>query len=51
MEFEPKIENKMIGESESLVDQEQHIALEMPTSETAHIGREREKHTYKTTSK
>jgi hypothetical protein len=32
----------MIYGSESFIDQEWHLALEMPTSETAHTGRERE---------
>jgi hypothetical protein len=41
----------MICGSETLDDQEQHLVLEMPTSEMAHTGREREKHTYKTTSR
>jgi hypothetical protein len=34
----------------TLDNQERHIALEMPTSRTAHVKREREReHTYKTT--
>jgi hypothetical protein len=34
--------------SETLIDQELHIALKMPTSETAHAEREREReHTCK----
>jgi hypothetical protein len=41
----------MIYESETLDDQEWHLALEMPTLETAHTGKEREKHTCKTTSR
>jgi hypothetical protein len=32
----------MICGSEPLDDQERHLALEMPTSETAHVGRKRE---------
>jgi hypothetical protein len=28
----------------SLIDQERHLALEMPTSKTANTGRERERH-------
>jgi hypothetical protein len=42
-EFEWKMENKNILWKRSLVDQEQHLALEMPTSEMAHVGRERER--------
>jgi hypothetical protein len=30
-------------EAKTLYNQEQHLALEMPTSEMAHIGRERER--------
>jgi hypothetical protein len=37
-----EIENKMICGSKTLIDQERHLALEMPTSEMAHVGRERE---------
>jgi hypothetical protein len=37
---------KMFVEAKTLDDQERHIALEMPTSKTAHAERERE-HTYK----
>jgi hypothetical protein len=37
------MENKNILRKRSLVDQEWHLALEMPTSETAHVGRERER--------
>jgi hypothetical protein len=51
-EFEQKIENKTILWKRSLNDQEQHLALEMPTSETTHAGREREReHACKTTSR
>jgi hypothetical protein len=32
----------MIYGSETLIDQEQHLILEMPTLEMAHIGRGRE---------
>jgi hypothetical protein len=32
----------MIYESKTLDDQEWHLAIEMPTSEMAHAGRERE---------
>jgi hypothetical protein len=32
----------MICGSETLIDQEQHLALEMPNLEMAHVGRERE---------
>jgi hypothetical protein len=42
-EFEWKMENKNILWKRSLVDQEQHLALEMPTSEMAHVGREGER--------
>jgi hypothetical protein len=42
-EFEWKIENKIILWKQSLIDQERHLALEMPISETAHVGRERER--------
>jgi hypothetical protein len=38
-EFERKIENKNILGKRSLIDEERHIALEMPTSEMAHTGR------------
>jgi hypothetical protein len=51
-EFEQKIENKTILWKRSLNDQEQHLALEMPTSETTHARREREReHACKTTSR
>jgi hypothetical protein len=33
---------KYICRSDSLDDKKRHLALEMPTSETAHAGRERE---------
>jgi hypothetical protein len=36
---------------ETLIDQERHLALEMPISEMAHVGRERGKHTCKTTTR
>jgi hypothetical protein len=46
------MENKNIFQKRSLVDQERHLALEMPTSETAHSEREREReHTCKTISR
>jgi hypothetical protein len=38
---------KEICESETLDDQEWHLALEIPTSKTAHTGRERENTTAK----
>jgi hypothetical protein len=38
-EFERKMENKNILRKRSLIDQERHIALEIPTSEMAHTGR------------
>jgi hypothetical protein len=41
--FEQKMEDKNILRKRSLLDQEWHLALEMPTSETAHTGRERER--------
>jgi 3-phenylpropionate/cinnamic acid dioxygenase small subunit len=42
-EFEQKIENKRyFTEARTLDDQEWHLALEMPTSRTAHTVRERE---------
>jgi hypothetical protein len=41
-EFERKIENKNDLRKRSLIDQEQHLAQETSTSETAHVGRERE---------
>jgi hypothetical protein len=40
--FERKIENKNNLWKRTLDDQERHLALEMPTSETTHAGRERE---------
>jgi hypothetical protein len=46
-EFEQKMENKNNLRKWSLIDQEQHLALEMSTSEAAHVGRERGKHTCK----
>jgi hypothetical protein len=46
-EFEQKMENKNNLRKWSLIDQEQHLALEMSTSEAAHAGRERGKHTCK----
>jgi hypothetical protein len=42
IEFERKIENKNDLWKRSLIDQERHLTLEMPTSEMAHVGRERE---------
>jgi hypothetical protein len=43
---------KMIYGSETLIDQEQHLALEMSTSKMAHAGIEREReYTCKTTSR
>jgi hypothetical protein len=41
--FERKIENETHLRERSLVDQEWHFALEMSTSEMAHVGRERER--------
>jgi hypothetical protein len=41
--FKQNIEDKNICGSETLIDQEQHLALEMPTSRTAHADRERER--------
>jgi hypothetical protein len=41
-DFEWKIENKTILWKRSLDDQEWHPALEMQTSEMAHVERERE---------
>jgi hypothetical protein len=41
-EFERKIENKTICGSETLDDQEQHLALKILTSKMTHAGRERE---------
>jgi hypothetical protein len=35
---------KHICGSETFIDQERHLALEMPTSEAAHARREREAH-------
>jgi hypothetical protein len=48
-----KIKSKnTFAEVKTLDGQEQHLALEMPTSRTAHVGREREReHTYKTISR
>jgi hypothetical protein len=40
--FNQKIENKNICESETLVDRERHLTLEMSTSRMAHANRERE---------
>jgi hypothetical protein len=37
----------MICGSKTLDDSERHLALKMPTSETAHVGRERENTTVK----
>jgi hypothetical protein len=43
-EFERKIENKnILQKQEHLMNQEQHLALEMPTSRTAHAEKERER--------
>jgi hypothetical protein len=42
-EFEWKIENKNILQKQKhSMNQEQHLALEMPASRTAHVERERE---------
>jgi hypothetical protein len=41
-EFDWKIENKNNLREWSLDEQEWHLALEIPTSETAHVERERE---------
>jgi hypothetical protein len=42
-EFERKIENKnILQKREHSINQEWHLALEMPTSRTAHAKRERE---------
>jgi hypothetical protein len=38
-EFERKMENKNILRKRSLIDQERHIALEIPTSEMTHTRR------------
>jgi hypothetical protein len=38
-----KLRLKMMCGRESLIDQERYLTLEMPTSEIAHIEREREK--------
>jgi hypothetical protein len=43
IEFEQKMENKTHLRKQSLIDQEWYLSLEMPTSETAHTGRERER--------
>jgi hypothetical protein len=43
-EFERKRENKNDLWKLSLIDQEHHLTLEMPTSETAHAGRESKTH-------
>jgi hypothetical protein len=43
IEFEQKIENKRYLWKRSLLDQERHLALEMPTLEMAHTERERER--------
>jgi hypothetical protein len=37
-------EQKYFTEAKTLDDREQHLALEMPTSRTAHADRERETH-------
>jgi hypothetical protein len=42
IEFEWKIENKNDLCKRSLIDRERHLTIEMPTSEMAHAGRERE---------
>jgi hypothetical protein len=47
---EQKIENKDILRKRSLVNQKQHLDLEMSISKMAHTGRERE-HTCKITSR
>jgi hypothetical protein len=39
-----KIENKNICGSETLVDREWYLAIEIPTSRMAHVDRERETH-------
>jgi hypothetical protein len=41
-EFEREIENKNNLWKWTIVDQERHLALEIPTSRTAHTERERE---------
>jgi hypothetical protein len=41
-EFDQKIENKNNLRERSLDEQEWHLSLEMPTSEMAHVERERE---------
>jgi hypothetical protein len=41
-EIKRKIKSKIYLWKRSLVDQEQHLTLEVPTSEMAHVGRERE---------
>jgi hypothetical protein len=40
--FEWKIENKIHLRKRSLIGQEWHLTLEVPTSEMGHAGRERE---------
>jgi hypothetical protein len=53
IEFEQKIENKNDLRKRSLIDQERHLALEIPTSKWLTLGRregERE-HTYKIISR
>jgi hypothetical protein len=42
-EFWAEDENKTALQKQSLIDQERHLALEMPTLETAHTRRERER--------
>jgi hypothetical protein len=39
---EQKMKNKNILQKRSLIDQERHFVLDMPTSETAHARRKRE---------
>jgi hypothetical protein len=41
IDFERKMENKTHLRKLSLIDQERYQALEVPTSEMAHVGRER----------
>jgi hypothetical protein len=46
------MENKTFCGSETLIDRERHLALEMLTSRMAHTEKEREReHTYKSTSR
>jgi hypothetical protein len=49
--FKQKIENKNICGRETLIDRERHIALEMLTSRTAYVDRERENTPAKTTTR